>query len=214
MFEIRVHGLGGQGAVTLCTWVAQAGYAVDKYVQAFPFFGAERRGAPVKAFVRVDEKPIDLRSQVYSPDLLVVMSPDLAGLALAEGISSEGRLLANAGPELAARFAKRFGRDIDYIDATGIALDLGLEFDGMPMVNLPLLGSIVREAGAAPLDAVLGIVREAAARRKNSEAYEEAVKLGWDGVEVAKDGSGGLQAPPVEDTDLDMSRSGVTPIEP
>ncbi|HEY5532348.1 MAG TPA: 2-oxoacid:acceptor oxidoreductase family protein [Candidatus Anoxymicrobiaceae bacterium] len=212
MFEIRVHGLGGQGAVTLCTWVAQAGYSVDKHVQAFPFFGAERRGAPVKAFVRVDDKPINLRSQVYHPDLLVVMSPDLTGLALSEGITPEGRLLVNAGRELAERFAERFSRDVYYIDATGVALDLGLEFDGMPMVNLPLLGTLANQSGAAPLESVLEIIHSVASKRKNSEAYDTAVKAGWNGVQLARDGGDTGQAPPAGG--FDTSRTGVTPIEP
>ncbi len=214
MFEIRVHGLGGQGAVTLCTWIAQAGYAVDSHVQAFPFFGAERRGAPVKAFVRVDEQPIDLRSQVYRPDLLVVMSPDLTGLALQEGITPEGRLLVNCGGELAARFAERFSRDIHYIDGTGIALELGLEFDGMPMVNLPLFGAVVAQADVATLEAVLEIVDEVAGRRGNREAYEKAVQAGWDGVEVARAPAEPSAKPAASETDYDLSRTGVTPIEP
>lgn len=215
MFEIRIHGLGGQGAVTLCTWVAQAGYAVDKHVQSFPFFGAERRGAPVKAFVRIDDKPIDLRSQVYHPDLLVVMSPDLTGLALKEGITQEGRLLVNAGLELAERFAERFSRDVYYIDGTGIALDLGLEFDGMPMVNLPLFGAIVRQSDAAPQGTVMDIVRQVAAKRSNAQAYEKAVAEGWDGVRVAEaKAAAAVKATASPESDYDLSRSGVTPIEP
>ncbi len=215
MFEIRIHGLGGQGAVTLCTWVAQAGYAVDKHVQAFPFFGAERRGAPVKAFVRMDEEPIDLRSQVYHPDLLVVMSPDLTGLALKEGITREGRLLVNAGLDLAERFAERFSRDVYYIDGTGIALDLGLEFDGMPMVNLPLFGAVVRQSDAAPQGTVMDIVRQVAAKRSNAQAYERAVAEGWDGVRVAgAKAAESVQATGGPESDYDLSRSGVTPIEP
>jgi 2-oxoacid:acceptor oxidoreductase gamma subunit (pyruvate/2-ketoisovalerate family) len=214
LFEIRVHGLGGQGAVTLCTWTAQAGYAVDRHVQAFPFFGAERRGAPVKAFVRVDEQPIDLRSQVYHPDLLVVMSPDLTGLALQEGITPEGRLLVNCGAELAAKFAERFSRDVYYIDATSIALELGLEFDGMPMVNLPLFGAVVAQAEAAPLESVLEIVNEVAGRRGNREEYEKAVRAGWEGVEVARAPEEGPAKQVASETDYDLSRTGVTPIEP
>lgn len=226
LFEIRVHGLGGQGAVTLCTWVAQAGYAAGKHVQAFPFFGAERRGAPVKAFVRVDDRPIDLRSQVYHPDLLVVMSPDLTGVALKDGITPEGRLLINSGPDLAGRFAERFARDILHIDATAMALDLGLVFDGMPMVNLPLLGSILAQSGAADLEKAFDLVRGVAAKRGNAAAYEEAVRKGWDGVGVAAAHAaapGGAATPgqrrvkPVpggEEMDMDLSRTGVTPIEP
>ncbi len=201
--------------MTLCTWVAQAGYATGKHVQAFPFFGAERRGAPVKAFVRVDEEPIYLRSQVYHPDLLVVMSPDLTGLALKEGITPEGMLLVNAEETLAERFTQRFSRDIHYIDATGIAMELGLEFDGMPMVNLPLFGAIVRQSGAAPLEAVLDLTRKVAAKRSNAGAYETAVKRGWKGTEVVIAGAkGAAEQAAVDNGDLDLSRSGVTPIEP
>ena len=215
MFEIRVHGLGGQGAVTLCTWVAQAGYSAEKHVQAFPFFGAERRGAPVKAFVRIDEEPIDLRSQVYHPDLLVVMSPDLTGFALKEGITEEGRLLVNTASALAERFAERFSRDVYYIDATGIALELGLEFDGMPMVNLPLLGAVTNQSGTAPMEAILELIGEVAAKRGNAEAYEAAVRRGWDGVGVVKGEAAPVEAAPeAGETDFDLSRSGVTPIEP
>lgn len=184
MFEIRVHGRGGQGAVTLVTWVAQAGYAVDKHVQAFPFFGAERRGAPVKAYVRIDDKPIDLRSQIYHPNLLLVMSHELAGLALEEGIAPGGRLLVNAERELALKMAERFSRDTYFLDATGIAMDLGLEYDGMPMVNIPLFGALVSQAQVAPLEVLLRLVSEIA-RHGQYEAYESAARRGFGGVERA-----------------------------
>lgn len=186
MFEIRVHGLGGQGAVTMCTWVAQAAYERGEHVQAFPFFGAERRGAPVKAFVRIDDDPIYLRSQVYDADLLVVMSPDLTGIAIAEGIKPDGKLLSNAGPELAERLAERFSREVYYIDATGIALEEGLEVDGMPMVNLPLFGAIAGLSGATDLAGVLEVVRPLAARRGNAEAYELAASAGFESVKQAQ----------------------------
>lgn len=184
MFEIRVHGLGGQGAVTLCTWVARAGYAMGKHVQAFPFFGAERRGAPVKAFVRLADEPIDLRSQVYRPDLLVVMSADLTGIAVREGMSETGRLLLNAGEELAGKLAERLGMEIHYLDATGIAIDLGLEIEGMPMVNLPLFGAMVRESEAAPFETAMEIL-ESTAGGRNLEVYEEAARLGFETVRSA-----------------------------
>jgi len=185
LFEMRVHGLGGQGAVTLVTWLARVGYQQGKHVQAFPFFGAERRGAPVKAFVRIDEVPIDLRSQVYQPDLLVVMSPDLTGIAIEEGIKPEGQMLVSAGAELAERLATRFAREIYYIDAVGIAIDLGLEVDGMPMVNLPLFGAVVSQSDTAPLGEVLRVVREVASKRGNVEAYEKAATGGFEGRQLA-----------------------------
>ena len=181
MFEMRVHGLGGQGAVTLVTWVAQAGYNLGKHVQAFPFFGAERRGAPVKAYVRIDDKPIYLRSQVSRPDLLVVMSPELTGIALEEGIAGGGELLVNAGSELAERLAERFSRVVYRIDATGIVIDEGLEIDGMPMVNIPLFGAIESQASLAPFETVMEIL-EKVARKGNFDAYRNAAKRGFEDV--------------------------------
>jgi len=182
---MRVHGLGGQGAVTLVTWLAQASYSMGKHVQAFPFFGAERRGAPVKAFVRVDDDPIDLRSQVYLPDLLVVMSTDLTGVALQEGIKDDGQLLVNAGGELAARLADKFEREVFYIDATGIALELGLEIEGMPMINLPFFGALAGQSGTSDLDTVLEVVGEVAAKRGNREAYLTAATRGFNEICMA-----------------------------
>lgn len=181
MYEIRVHGLGGQGAVTLVTWIARIGYGLDKHVQAFPFFGAERRGAPVKAFFRIDDRPINLRSQVYNPDLLLVMDPSLVDPALEDGISPDGEILLNSGEQFAERTAARLSRDVYHIDATGIALDLGLEYDGMPMVNMPLLGATVCRAGVAHLEDVLQLVDEVA-KRGNADAYENAARRGFDGV--------------------------------
>jgi len=184
MFEIRVHGLGGQGAVTLVTWLARLAYNSGKRVQAFPFFGAERRGAPVKAFLRIDEKPIDLRSQIYRPDLLVVMSPDLVRLALEEGISPDGRVLIDADSELAQGLANRFGRDFKYLDATGISLGLGLEYDGIPMTNVPMFAAISGEIGLGELDEMLKVLGKVV-RRSEKDSYVEALKAGLDGVRIA-----------------------------
>ena len=182
MFEMRVHGLGGQGAVTLATWAGMVAYRQGKHVQAFPFFGAERRGAPVKAYLRADESPIDLHSQIYSPDLLVVMSADQMAPALEEGIAPDGKVLVNAGPELAERLSKEYSREVYRIDATMIALEHELEIDGMPMVNIPLLGSIVSQGGLAAFDAVMEILKEVA-KRGNFDAYEMAARQGFEEVE-------------------------------
>lgn len=72
MKEIRIHGRGGMGNVTAAELLAEAAFANGKYAQAFPSFGAERQGAPVLAFVRIDDRPIRIRQQVYAPDYLIV----------------------------------------------------------------------------------------------------------------------------------------------
>ncbi len=165
------------------TWLARAGYDQGMHVQAFPFFGAERRGAPVMAFFRMSDDPIDLRSQVYLPDLLVVMSPDLTGTAIEEGIDEMSKLLVNAGAELAAKLSERFEREVYYLDATGIAIKSGLEIEGMPMVNIPFFGALASLSGAAGIDEVMQFIDEVAAKRGNREAYEEAGRAGFEGVQ-------------------------------
>ena len=77
MIEIRFHGRGGQGAVTAAEILAKAAFKDGNYSQAFPFFGVERRGAPVMAFTRIDDKPIELRYQVYNPDYVLVLDDGL-----------------------------------------------------------------------------------------------------------------------------------------
>jgi pyruvate ferredoxin oxidoreductase gamma subunit len=182
MLEIRVHGLGGQGAVTLVTWLVKTGYDLGKHVQAFPFFGAERRGAPVKAFARIDDDPIDLRSQVYRADLLVVMSRDLAEPALEDGIAPDGSFLVNGTGELGARLTEELGLGVHNIDATGIALDLGLEIEGMPMVNLPLFGATSALSGVIGLEAALDVIRPIGTRVGRSDDYESAIRRGFDEI--------------------------------
>jgi len=125
MVEIRFHSLGGQGAVTLINLLAKAGDAVGKHVQAFPFFGAERRGAPVRTYLRVDDEPIALRSQIYAPDFLVVMESSLLEAALAEGTKEETVILLNAGKEEAERKTRNLPYTVYCVDATSISVEVG-----------------------------------------------------------------------------------------
>ncbi len=98
MIEIRFHGRGGQGAVTSAELVAQAAIGAGKFATAFPSFGPERRGAPVVAFARVDDRPVRLRSKIYCPDVVVVLDPSLLEIANpAEGIRDGGVLVINFG---------------------------------------------------------------------------------------------------------------------
>jgi len=90
MVEIRFHGRGGQGAVTAASVLARAAGFDDKYAQGFPAFGVERRGAPVKAFCRISDKPINTRSQIYSPDIIIVLDQSLMHLPeITEGLKPD-----------------------------------------------------------------------------------------------------------------------------
>ena len=97
MIEIRFHGRGGQGAVTAAEILAKAVFEEDKYTQAFPSFGVERRGAPVTAFTRISEEPIRRRYQIYEPKYVVVLDETLANVVnLTSGLQDDGAVLTHA----------------------------------------------------------------------------------------------------------------------
>ncbi|MGQ9476730.1 MAG: 2-oxoacid:acceptor oxidoreductase family protein [Actinomycetota bacterium] len=180
MVEIRFHSLGGQGAVTLINLLAQAGDLVGKRVQAFPFFGAERRGAPVKSFVRMDDRPIYLRSQIYRPDYLVVLSPSLVQLALEDGTKESTVVLVNEREEDDAALEKLPHRSFA-LDATAIALDLGMVVEGMPVLNLVFLGAVSYVTELVPLEAVNEVIRRNFPPGRQ-EASMEAARRGFTSV--------------------------------
>ena len=96
--EICWHGRGGQGLVTANEILAETAIAAGKYVKAFPEFGPERMGAPIRGFTRISEKPIRVHSQVYEPDIVIIMDGTLVGkVDVAKGIKKNSIILANYG---------------------------------------------------------------------------------------------------------------------
>lgn len=185
MVEIRFHSLGGQGAVTLIDLLAQAGDLVGKKVQAFPFFGAERRGAPVKSYVRMDDKPIDLRSQIYRPDYLVVMAPSLVDAAIDEGTKESTVLLVNMKEEEATRL-KALPFETYAVDATSIALELGMVVEGMPVLNVVFLGAVSNVTELVPLEAVTEVIRRNIPPAR-VESSMEAARRGFTSVKMVRE---------------------------
>ena len=185
MVEIRFHGLGGQGAVTLIRLLAIAGDKAKWYVQAAPFFGAERRGAPVKTFVRFDDKPIYHVSQIYKPDLLVVMSNSLLDLAISEGIKEDTTLLINDDPKAVKARVAKLPYEVNVVDATSIALELGLEVDGMPAVNIPVYGAISYVSNLVSLEIITEVIRENM-QGPRQEKSMEAARQGFTSVQQVK----------------------------
>mgnify|MGYP000138544037 CR=1 FL=1 len=181
MVEIRFHSLGGQGAVTLINMLARAGDLVGKYVQAFPFFGAERRGAPVKYFLRMDDKPIDLRSQIYRPDFLVIMSPAVLEAALEEGTKESTVILVNMREDEARSRLARLPFEVHAVDGTSIAIDLGMEVEGLPVTNIAFLGAVSYVTELVPLEAVTEVIRESTPPAR-VEANMEAARRGFTSV--------------------------------
>jgi pyruvate ferredoxin oxidoreductase gamma subunit len=172
MIEIRIHGRGGQGAVTAASLLAMAAGYDDKYSQGFPAFGVERRGAPVRAFARVSDKPITTRSQVYSPDYVMIMDQTLCGLPeITEGIKPGTVIVLNGPPG-----SHGFKNKSYCYDATSLALRVL----GKDIVNTAILGVFARATGVITLEAALRAIDESfpgklADKNKElvSKAYEE-----------------------------------------
>ncbi len=174
MLEIRWHGRGGQGAVTSVELLALSAIEEGKYAQGFPSFGPERRGAPVTAFNRIDDKQIKIRSGIYHPDVVVVLDESLVALVdVAEGLKQEGILLVNSTKSLAEiKKETHFGGKIATCDATGIAW----KELGVPITNTTMLGALVKLTGTVKLESLDGPIQERFGRiaAKNMAAAKSA----------------------------------------
>jgi len=158
MFEIRFHGRGGQGAVVAGNVLAASLFAEGKYVQAFPHFGVERRGAPVAAFVRFDERPIELRCHIYTPDYVIILDSSLTeNRAVVKGLKQGGKVLVNS-PEAPEKFSGLGDFSIASVDASTIALENKLGSTASPIVNTAILGAFARFSGIVSLESVIDSV--------------------------------------------------------
>jgi pyruvate ferredoxin oxidoreductase gamma subunit len=148
--EIRIHGRGGQGNVTLSEFLAEAAFKDGLYAQSFPSFGSERQGAPVVAFVRVSDKPIRVRSQIYRPDFLIVQDESLfGGVDVLEGLKDGGLVVINS---------EKQPSDFDIPDVYRVvtvpATDLAIKHIGRPIVNTIMVGAFSGASGEIRLRAL------------------------------------------------------------
>ena len=161
LVEIVFHGRGGQGAVTAANlFVAAALKDGNKGVQAFPFFGAERRGAPVRAFARISGEEIHLRSEIYNPDIVIVLDESIMNLVdVLKGLKKNGIILINTRKKPKDfSFSKKY--NVATVDATGIALKHEILVGGIPVVNTPILGAIPRIINRVTIKSIQSIVKE------------------------------------------------------
>jgi pyruvate ferredoxin oxidoreductase gamma subunit len=162
MWQIRIHGRGGQGVVTAAELLAMAAFTDGKYTQAFPSFGSERMGAPVTAFCRIDERAIRSREAVTSPDVLIVQDATLLHqVDLFGGLARGGFVLINSAQTLGAL------RIEDVLSTLSVghvcafpASDLRLKYLKRPMANAPLLGAFAALTGLIRLASVGSAMRE------------------------------------------------------
>jgi pyruvate ferredoxin oxidoreductase gamma subunit len=162
MFEIRIHGRGGQGVVTAAELLSVAAFLDGHEAQAFPSFGSERMGAPVASYCRIAATPIRLREPVTTPDAVIVIDATLLHhVDVFGGLADDGYVLVNSArglPQLGlTEFAERHaaGR-VRTLDATGLAR----EHIGRPLPNICLLGALAAMTGAVTLESIESAVRD------------------------------------------------------
>jgi pyruvate ferredoxin oxidoreductase gamma subunit len=156
MIEIRIHGRGGQGNVAAAELLANAAFRDGKYAQAFPSFGAERVGAPVQAFVRIDDKKIRTREEVREPDYLIIQDQYLIDtVPVLDGLKEGGLVLVNAEKKPEELRIKTTAR-VETIPATEIAM----EIVGRPIPNAIMIGAFCSITGLVSLDAVQEAIME------------------------------------------------------
>ena len=186
MKEIRIHGRGGQGAVVASNILAAAAFKDGNYVQSFPAFGSERRGAPVKAFIRIDSKPITLRQAIEEPDGVIVLDETLIGLGLdnvTAGMEEGGFVLVNTrkGPSDFEDSLKGFR--VFTVDANSIAIRNGLGTVTTPIVSTAILGALSAATGIVTLESLIEAVKEEVPA--NPEGNVKAVREAYDEVVIS-----------------------------
>jgi pyruvate ferredoxin oxidoreductase gamma subunit len=180
MREVRLHGRGGQGVVSAAQLIADAAVLEGKYVQAFPEFGAERSGAPIAAYARVSDGPIEIHSFIRSPDVVVVVDRSMARFKnTTSGLKKDGYFICNFdGPPDELRRSLELDPSVKVrtLDATGVALkSIGKDFP-----NTPMLGALLKETSLVGYDSLTRVLRE---RFKGAvlAGNEAALRSGYEG---------------------------------
>jgi pyruvate ferredoxin oxidoreductase gamma subunit len=167
VFQLRIHGRGGQGVVTASEVVSVAAFNEGKFAQAFPSFGSERTGAPVVAFCRIDDKPIRLREPIIDPDCLIVQDATLFhAVDVFQGLRSDGWLLVNTNRTLAELGVGPVVERLPKGHAVCVpASEIALRHVGRPLPNAALLGAFAALTGEVHIGSVEAAIRQAFAGR-------------------------------------------------
>jgi pyruvate ferredoxin oxidoreductase gamma subunit len=183
VFEVRIHGRGGQGGKTAAQFIAESGMDEGKFVQAFPEYGPERSGAPVTAYARISDGKIRLYQPVQNPDIVLVIDPTLIGpIDVTAGMGEKGVLIVNT-PKSADEIRKMtdFDGKIYTVDATKISIDA----TGVNKPNVPILGAMIKATGIIKLESVEGKIRQKFGKKlgeEKTQATVDAIKRAHDEV--------------------------------
>jgi len=186
--EIRWHARAGQGAVTAAKVVAETALSADKYMQAMPEYGPERMGAPIKAFTRISDEPIEIHNNIENPDVVVVLDESLLTIVdVAEGIAEDGVIIINTcSPAADVKRALHLpeGVKVACVDASGIALDT-IKRD---IPNTPIVGALIKSTGVIDRDVFKTLLAKNLGKKFGQEMIDAnftAVDRAYEEVSVA-----------------------------
>lgn len=179
MLELRFHSRGGQGGVVAGKLLAVAVFKEGRYVQSFPTFGVERRAAPVMAFVRIDDHPIRIRTQIYNPDHIIILDQSLLQMMdVTQGLKPGGTIIINSEKK---PDAFNFNGDFKVVtvDASAIAVKHGLGSVTQPIVNTSILGAVAKILKTVKIESVIAAIEEEvpAKTEANAAAAREAYEV-------------------------------------
>ncbi|MCX6744670.1 MAG: 2-oxoacid:acceptor oxidoreductase family protein [Candidatus Parcubacteria bacterium] len=172
MITVRVHGRGGQGNVTLAELIAMAAFYDGKQVQAFPSFGVERKGAPVTAFVKIDETFIRERQQVYKPEYIIIQDPSLVSVAnVLEGAGKNTVVIINSN-KVAAKVCPGYTGKVYCVPV----LEIALKEIGRPIINTAMLGAFVKISGMIKLESAKKAISEHLGEKYDQTLIDKNIK--------------------------------------
>ena len=183
--EVRWHGRGGQGTVTAAKVLAETALSSGKHVQAFPEYGPERMGAPLRAYNRLSTKPITVHCHVTNPDVVVVVDPTLMGsVDITEGTSDDALFVINTS-ESAAEIKQELGLESKQRVYTVNASKIALETIKRPLPNTPLLGALAKVSGLINIDDLIKDLKQSFSKKFTEQvvtANLEAVQRAYEEV--------------------------------
>lgn len=184
MVAVRWHSRAGQGAVTAAETLASAALREGKHVQAFPEFGPERMGAPLRAFNRISPSPIRIHGVVEEADIVIVVDSSLLGaVPVDENVAPDGIIVANTtkSPGEMRQLLTLNGQQVAGVDATQIAVDCF----GLQKPNTPMLGAVLRATGLISLDTLLAEVEATFSKKFSARVVKgnlEAIRRAYEEV--------------------------------
>ncbi len=188
MFQVRIHGRGGQGVVTAAEMLSIAAFEEGRHAQAFPSFGSERTGAPVVAFCRIADHEIRLREPIMAPDALIIQDPTLLHqVDCFAGLKPDGYILINTTKTFEQLGLGEFLKDWHPERlCTVSATELGLKHVGRPVPNVPLLGGFAAVSGMIRLDSVAKAIEDKFGARSTSKVAQGNIAAATEAYQIVR----------------------------